>query len=225
MRGSRSRSRRTTSAITRRTRRRCRTPPTTTLRQRYQAIEARFPDLRTLESLSRTVGAAPAARFAKVRHAVPMLSLDNAFAEQDVIDFVGRIRRFLRLGGRRGDRFQRRAEDRRPVDVAALRGRRACHGRDARRRRRRRGRHRQCEDAEGYSAPAQGQGCARGVRSARRSLHDQARLPRTQSQAGGGRQAALCQSAQYRGRLVASARSRRSPHRGRSVSSPMPGAR
>jgi DNA ligase (NAD+) len=44
------------------------------------------------------VGAAPAARFAKVRHAVPMLSLDNAFAEQDVVDFVGRIRRFLRLG-------------------------------------------------------------------------------------------------------------------------------
>jgi DNA ligase (NAD+) len=68
------------------------------LRQRYTAIEARFPQLRTLDSLSQRVGAAPAARFAKVRHAVPMLSLDNAFAEQDVIDFVGRIRRFLRLG-------------------------------------------------------------------------------------------------------------------------------
>ncbi len=68
------------------------------LRQRYAAIEARFAQLRTLESLSQRVGAAPAARFAKVRHAVPMLSLDNAFAEQDVVDFVGRIRRFLRLG-------------------------------------------------------------------------------------------------------------------------------
>ncbi len=68
------------------------------LRQRYAAIEARFPQLRTLDSLSQRVGAAPAARFAKVRHAVPMLSLDNAFAEQDVIDFVARIRRFLRLG-------------------------------------------------------------------------------------------------------------------------------
>jgi DNA ligase (NAD+) len=67
------------------------------LRQRYNAIEARFPDLRTLESLSQRVGAAPSARFAKVRHAVPMLSLDNAFAEEDVVDFVGRIRRFLRL--------------------------------------------------------------------------------------------------------------------------------
>jgi DNA ligase (NAD+) len=68
------------------------------LRRRYGAIEARFPQLRTLESLTQRVGAAPSARFAKVRHAMPMLSLDNAFAEDDVADFVGRIRRFLRLG-------------------------------------------------------------------------------------------------------------------------------
>jgi DNA ligase (NAD+) len=68
------------------------------LRRRYNAIEARFPDLRTLESLSLKVGAAPTGRFKKVRHAVPMLSLDNAFAEADVVDFVGRIRRFLKLG-------------------------------------------------------------------------------------------------------------------------------
>jgi DNA ligase (NAD+) len=67
------------------------------LRRRYDAIEAGFPDLRTLESLSLKVGAAPSGRFAKVRHAVPMLSLDNAFGEEDVVDFVDRIRRFLRL--------------------------------------------------------------------------------------------------------------------------------
>src|SRR5712671_1218009 len=67
------------------------------LRQRNAAIEARFPDLVRVDSPSRRVGAAPAVKFAKVRHAVPMLSLDNAFAEQDVVDFVGRIRRFLRL--------------------------------------------------------------------------------------------------------------------------------
>jgi DNA ligase (NAD+) len=67
------------------------------LRRRYEAIEARFPELRTPESLSLKVGAAPSGRFKKVRHAVPMLSIDNAFAEQDVIDFVGRIRRFLKL--------------------------------------------------------------------------------------------------------------------------------
>jgi DNA ligase (NAD+) len=67
------------------------------LRQRYSAIEARFPQLRTAASLTQRVGAAPSARFAKVRHPVPMLSLDNAFAEGEVRDFVGRIRRFLRL--------------------------------------------------------------------------------------------------------------------------------
>jgi DNA ligase (NAD+) len=43
------------------------------------------------------VGAKPTGRFKKILHAVPMLSLDNAFAEEDVVDFVGRIRRFLRL--------------------------------------------------------------------------------------------------------------------------------
>jgi len=67
------------------------------LRRRYEAIEQRFPDLRTLESLSRKVGAAPARGFAKVRHALPMLSLQNAFSEEDVADFAGRIRRFLNL--------------------------------------------------------------------------------------------------------------------------------
>src|SRR5271156_6250493 len=68
------------------------------LRRRYGAIEERFPQLRTLESLTQKIGAAPSGRFRKVRHALPMLSLDNAFAEEDVVDFVGRIRRFLRLG-------------------------------------------------------------------------------------------------------------------------------
>jgi len=67
------------------------------LRRRYGAIEERFPDLRTLESLTRKVGAAPARGFAKVRHAVPMLSLANAFSDEDVADFVARIRRFLNL--------------------------------------------------------------------------------------------------------------------------------
>jgi DNA ligase (NAD+) len=67
------------------------------LRRRYGAIETRFPSLRSRESLTAKVGAAPSARFAKVRHAVPMLSLDNAFSDEDVVDFVARIRRFLRL--------------------------------------------------------------------------------------------------------------------------------
>jgi DNA ligase (NAD+) len=67
------------------------------LRRRYEAIEARFPNLRTLESLSLRVGAAPARGFAKVRHAVPMLSLANAFGPEEVADFVGRVRKFLKL--------------------------------------------------------------------------------------------------------------------------------
>ncbi len=65
------------------------------LRRRYEQIEERFPDLKTLESLSRKVGAAPARGFAKVRHAVPMLSLQNAFADEDVADFVTRVRNGL----------------------------------------------------------------------------------------------------------------------------------
>src|SRR6476620_1557956 len=67
------------------------------LRQRFSAIEKRFPEFVSADSPSQKVGAAPSGRFKKVRHALPMLSLDNAFAEQDVLDFVGRIERFLKL--------------------------------------------------------------------------------------------------------------------------------
>jgi DNA ligase (NAD+) len=67
------------------------------LRQRNSAIEARFPALIRSDSPTKRVGAAPTGRFAKVRHAVPMLSLDNAFADEDVTRFVDRIRRFLNL--------------------------------------------------------------------------------------------------------------------------------
>ena len=67
------------------------------LRRRNEELEAQFPKLVLTDSPSRRVGVAPARGFAKVRHAIPMLSLDNAFAEQDVVDFVNRIRRFLKL--------------------------------------------------------------------------------------------------------------------------------
>src|SRR5947209_18585333 len=67
------------------------------LRQRFNAIEKRFPEFVSSDSPSQKIGAAPSGRFRKVRHAVAMLSLDNAFAEQDVLDFVGRIERFLKL--------------------------------------------------------------------------------------------------------------------------------
>ncbi len=67
------------------------------LRQRNDMLEAEFPDLVRPDSPSRRVGAAPSEKFSKVRHAVPMLSLGNAFADEDVTEFVGRIRRFLKL--------------------------------------------------------------------------------------------------------------------------------
>ena len=69
------------------------------LRQRNTAIEARFPSLIRADSPSARVGAAPAAVFSKVRHAVPMLSLGNAFTAEDVVDFLARVRRFLGLAG------------------------------------------------------------------------------------------------------------------------------
>ncbi|MBA3880032.1 MAG: DNA ligase (NAD(+)) LigA [Sphingobium sp.] len=61
------------------------------------AIEAAFPHLIRADSPSKIVGAAPAAHLAKVAHARPMFSLDNAFSDADVADFLGRVRRFLSL--------------------------------------------------------------------------------------------------------------------------------
>lgn len=69
------------------------------LRQRNAAIEARFPDLVRADSPTHRVGTAPVEAFGKVRHAVPMLSLGNAFADEDVSEFLQRVRRFLGLAG------------------------------------------------------------------------------------------------------------------------------
>lgn len=65
--------------------------------RRNLAIEQRFPALVREDSPSKRVGAAVSEKFEKVRHTVPMLSLDNAFTDADVVDFVARIRRYLRL--------------------------------------------------------------------------------------------------------------------------------
>ncbi len=67
------------------------------LKLRNAAIEARFPHLKRPDSPSERVGAPPSEGFAKVTHAVPMLSLANAFDERDIVDFDARIRRFLNL--------------------------------------------------------------------------------------------------------------------------------
>ncbi|HEX3363771.1 NAD-dependent DNA ligase LigA [Phenylobacterium sp.] len=68
------------------------------LKRRNLEIEARFPELVREDSPSLRVGAARAAQFSPVTHGVPMLSLDNAFADEEAIEFDARIRRFLRLG-------------------------------------------------------------------------------------------------------------------------------
>ncbi len=67
------------------------------LRRRNAAIEGRFPALIRADSPSQRVGAAPASGFGKLRHRVPMLSLDNAFGPEDFAEFGSRARRFLGL--------------------------------------------------------------------------------------------------------------------------------
>src|ERR687894_2801078 len=65
--------------------------------RRNAELEAQFPHLVREDSPSRQVGAAPAAHLSKVQHALPMLSLENAFDEEEVHEFVARVRRFLNL--------------------------------------------------------------------------------------------------------------------------------
>ena len=64
---------------------------------RNRDLEAAFPDLVREDSPSRRVGAPATAGFGKVRHSRPMLSLNNGFSDEDIADFVTRVRRFLSL--------------------------------------------------------------------------------------------------------------------------------
>ncbi len=175
-------------------------------------------------SLNRKVGAAPSEKFAKVRHAVPMLSLGNVFSDEE----VGRVLRpraalsRARAPTRRsrwspepkidGLSCSLRYEDGELVQ-AATRGD-GFEGEDV------------TANVRTITAiPHRLQGAPRDLRGARRGLHAQRGFRGAERAAGRGRQADLRQSAQFRGRLAAPARSRRSPPAGRSPSSPMPGAR
>jgi DNA ligase (NAD+) len=67
------------------------------LMRELSALEVEHPELITRDSPSQRVGAEPAAEFGEVRHAVPMLSLDNAFSDQDVLEFDRRVREKLEI--------------------------------------------------------------------------------------------------------------------------------
>ncbi|SDR35909.1 DNA ligase (NAD+) [Pseudovibrio sp. Tun.PSC04-5.I4] len=66
------------------------------LRRRNVALETAFPELVRADSPSERIGGAVSEGFGKITHAVPMLSLDNAFSDGDVQDFIGKVRRFLK---------------------------------------------------------------------------------------------------------------------------------
>ncbi len=176
------------------------------LRQRYEALEAQFPELKTPESLTHRVGAKASEKFAKIRHRVPMLSLANAFAEEDVAEFVERIRRFLQL--KPGTPLAFTAEpkidglslslryERGRLVTAATRGD-GAEGEDVTANARTVG------DIPRRLKPRRRPG---GLRGSRRDLSLACRFRGHQRAPGGGRQAALRQSAQCRGRQPAPAR-------------------
>ena len=75
------------------------------LRSQLLAIEEQFPHLIAKDSPSQKVGVKPSGKFGKITHAVPMLSLDNAFSRSDVFDFSKRVRKFLSLDNMAAVRF------------------------------------------------------------------------------------------------------------------------
>jgi NAD-dependent DNA ligase len=91
-----------------------------------QDLEAAFPDLATPDSPTQRVGAAPLEKFRTVTHLTPMLSLANAFTEEEIREFDARLRRFL--DHRRDDPLHRGTEAGRPGGEPPLRGRGADRG-------------------------------------------------------------------------------------------------
>ena len=83
-------------------------------------LEEQFPQLVRADSPSKRLGAAPTSALAKVTHARPMLSLDNAFSDEEVAEFVGARSALPDLPGRCRRRDDRRAEDRRAELLASL---------------------------------------------------------------------------------------------------------
>jgi DNA ligase (NAD+) len=67
------------------------------LRKELETLEEKYPDLKTADSPTQTVGSAPSKGFSKVTHALPMLSLSNVFSEEDLKNWLAGIKRFLSM--------------------------------------------------------------------------------------------------------------------------------
>ena len=201
-------------------------PTTTRCAGATRRIEDAFPELARRDSLSNKVGAAPSEKFAKVRHRVPMLSLVERLLPTR--RWPNSSRGSAASSGLRADDDARphgRAEDRRAVLLAcATRAaassspRRAATAPKARTSPPMSARSPTCRSACKGKAPDVFE-----VRGEVYMLH--ARFRRHERAPGGGRQAALRQSAQCRGGLACASSIPRSPRAGRCTSSPMPGAR
>ena len=174
------------------------------LRQRFNAIEKRFPEFVTSDSPSQKVGAAPSGRFRKVRHAVPMLSLDNAFAEAGRARFRrphpsassswrGRQDRLFSAEPKIDGLSMSLRYEGGELVTAATRGD-GAEGEDVTA---------NIRTLEDVPQEAEGPQRARHLRGARRGLHDQEGLPGAQRAAEGGRRHHLRQSAQFGGGLAA----------------------
>ena len=182
-RAARASSRSTTTATTSSTTRRSATTTTTRCSTSCGRSRPSNPELRTPDSPTQRVGAEPLDRFEQVEHAEPMLSLGNARNEEELRAWETRIRNLLKRSTSPPSEFSYidRAEDRRPGDLAHLRGRRPRPRRDPRRRPRRRGRDPQ--PADDRRDPAADRRRARAGRGARRGLPADRRLQRRSTSA------------------------------------------
>ena len=160
------------------------------LRRRNTAIEARFPHLIRADSPTRRIGGAPETGFAKLRHRMPMLSLDNCFDDVEFSEFCTRAKRFLG----RADPLRFVAEpkiDGLSINLTYEHGH-FVHGAT-------RG-----DGTEGEDVSANLRTIA--AVPLRRSVHDQGGFPGAERSAGGGQRQVVRQSAQCRRRQSAPAR-------------------
>ena len=172
------------------------------LMNELKALEAEHPELVTPDSPTQRVGGKPREGFVKVPHSTPMLSLDNAYSEEELRDWERRVHELT--GESRGG-LRLRAEARRHVDGAALRRRQAGAGHHARRRlggRRRHAQraHRPQRAAHDSRQDADEGRAAAGLRSARRSADAAGRVSAHERRARAAGTAEVRQSAQRDGR-------------------------